>query len=245
MEPFLTRDGRFLLFNNSNDPKADTNLHYAERVDDLTFDYRGEIGGVNTAALEGVPSVDRDGNFYFVSTRSYKETLSTLYRGRWMNGRVFGVALVAGVSEKLPGSVNFDAEISANGLRLYFVDGIFAGGALPKTGDIAVAVNDGDSFRRLARSEGIFARINTDKLEYAPAVSADELELFFTRLDPGQQHIGIYRSTRTSVTRPFDAPQRVAAATGFVEAPTLSSDGKSLYFHRKDGARYVLYRASR
>jgi len=43
MEPFITRDGRYLLFNNSNDPLVDTNLHYAERIDDLTFAYRGEI----------------------------------------------------------------------------------------------------------------------------------------------------------------------------------------------------------
>src|SRR5271165_5762887 len=43
MEPFLTRDGRYLMFNNLNDPKENTNLHYAERKDDLTFEYKGEI----------------------------------------------------------------------------------------------------------------------------------------------------------------------------------------------------------
>jgi len=53
MEPFITRDGRYLLFNNSNDPSVDMNLHYAERIDDLTFAYRGEIAGVNTPSLEG------------------------------------------------------------------------------------------------------------------------------------------------------------------------------------------------
>ena len=45
MEPFLTRDGRTLFFNNSNHPAVDTNLHYAERVDDLRFLYRGEVRG--------------------------------------------------------------------------------------------------------------------------------------------------------------------------------------------------------
>ena len=54
MEPFLTRDGKYLFFNNSNDPQANTNLHWAERIDELTFQYKGEIGGVNSAALEGV-----------------------------------------------------------------------------------------------------------------------------------------------------------------------------------------------
>jgi hypothetical protein len=41
MEPFLTRDGNFLFFNNSNDPKVDTNLFWASRIDDLTFSASG------------------------------------------------------------------------------------------------------------------------------------------------------------------------------------------------------------
>ncbi len=41
MEPFITRDGRYLLFNNLNQPSVNTNLHYAERIDDVTFEYMG------------------------------------------------------------------------------------------------------------------------------------------------------------------------------------------------------------
>jgi hypothetical protein len=37
MEPYVTKDGRYLLFNNRNDPRIDTNLHFARRVDALTF----------------------------------------------------------------------------------------------------------------------------------------------------------------------------------------------------------------
>jgi hypothetical protein len=54
MEPFITRDGRYLLFNDSNAPGRDTNLHYAERIDDVTFEYRGQIDGINSTALDGV-----------------------------------------------------------------------------------------------------------------------------------------------------------------------------------------------
>src|ERR1700730_10102518 len=43
MEPFVTRDGRLLFFNNSNQ-SADTNLFWAVRIDDLAFQFRGEIG---------------------------------------------------------------------------------------------------------------------------------------------------------------------------------------------------------
>src|SRR5574341_173216 len=48
MEPFVTKDGRYLLFNNRNDPRTNPNLHFAARVDDLTFHYRGEMRRVNT-----------------------------------------------------------------------------------------------------------------------------------------------------------------------------------------------------
>ena len=65
MEPFITKDGQYLLFNNRNDPRTNTNLHFAARVDGLTFQYRGEIKGVNTPVLEGVPSLDREGNLFF------------------------------------------------------------------------------------------------------------------------------------------------------------------------------------
>jgi CubicO group peptidase (beta-lactamase class C family) len=154
MEPFFTRDGRYLLFNNLNDPKENTNLHYAERKDDLTFEYKGEIKGVNTAALEGVPSMDKDGMLYFVSTiMSYDKTFSTLYRRRFKDGAVTGVELVPGVSRKQPGIVNFDVEISADGKTLYFVDGEFTkDGSNPKTADIVIAVLDGKEFNRDPKS---------------------------------------------------------------------------------------------
>src|SRR5262245_51995667 len=76
MEPFITRDGRYLFFNNSNDPSVNTNLHYAERINDLTFEYKGEVAGVNTRALEGMPTKDNNAVQSFFSRTRYKHTLS-------------------------------------------------------------------------------------------------------------------------------------------------------------------------
>ena len=243
MEPFITRDGRYLFFNNSNDPSVNTNLRYAERIDDLTFGYKGEVAGVSTQALEGVPTMDKSGGFYFVSTRSYKETLSTIYQGRFSGGAVTGVKIVEGISEKTPGRVNFDVEVSADGRTIYFVDGVFSGKPVPDRSDIAIAVRGDSGFRRLSRSAELLKNINTDALEYAACISPDELELFFTRV--GKNGPAIYRSTRKSVTQPFDPPERVAAIKGFVEASTLSPDGRSLYYHLKEGERFVIYRVTR
>jgi hypothetical protein len=246
MEPFITNDGRYLLFNNRNDPRTNTNLHFAERVDDLTFQYRGEIGGVNTPVLEGVPSVDREGYLYFISVRSYQETFSTLYRGRFDNGTVSGVELVGGVSQRKPGIVMFDAEIAVDGRTLFVVDGHFTGGPVPKSADIAMAVRDGSGFRRLHASAELLKSVNTGALEYAPAVSGDLLELFFTRMaGPLGSPPVILRSARRRVDEPFGIPERVSAITGHVEAPALSGEGRALYYHKLEGNRFEIYRTAR
>lgn len=244
MEPFLTRDGRYLLFNNRNDPPEKTDLHLAERVDDLTFRYRGTLRGANSQALDGVPSLDRDGVLYFVSTRSYTTTLSTLYRGRLSGDEADAVELVPGVSRRTAGIVNFDAEISADGDTLYFVDGVFSGGPVPDTADIVIAERRGNGFARRGDSARLLSAINTSDLEYAPSISADGLTLLFTRLRRGLfREPAIYIARRKSTEDAFGKARRLSALKGFVEAATFAPDGGAIYFHRREGTRYVLYRA--
>ncbi len=243
MEPFISRDGRYLFFNNSNDPDVDTNLHWAERIDDLTFQYQGEIGGVNTTALEGVASIDSNGVFYFVSTRSYGETFSTIYRGSFDNGTVSGVDLAPGVSTATLGIVNFDAEISPDGNTLYFVESQFSSSG-PQNANILIATWNGSAFMRDSNSATIMKKVNTSKnLEYAPAISSSGLELFFTRLNGTDA--ALYVATRTDASSPFGVPRKITAANGFVEGPTLSPDEKSLYYHKREGNLCVIYRVTR
>lgn len=247
MEPFITRDGKYLLFNNRNDPSVNTDLHYAARIDALTFDYRGKLVGVNTAALEGVPSMDRTGELYFVSPRSYASTLSTLYRGRFQDGTVTGVEIVPGVSPQKRGIVNFDAEISADGNTLYFVDGDLSKGGMPSAADIVIATRDRAGFRRAPNSAEILHNINSSALEYAPAISEDGLELFFTRFDANAKPAvpTIYRASRKSIMQPFNPPQRIVAIDGFVEGPTLTADGHTLYYHKRENDHFIVYCVTR
>jgi hypothetical protein len=181
MEPFLSRDGNILLFNNLNSLPENTNLHWATKINDTTFDYKGEIAGVNTINLEGVPTLNNTGNLYFVSNRNYDNTLSTLYQGSFSNGITTNVRLVEGVSKLQAGFVNFDVEVTSNGQTLYFVDSQFDQTGNPATADLVIAQKDGSKFQRLPNSNEILKNINTDALEYAACISADELELYFTR----------------------------------------------------------------
>jgi len=245
MEPFIVARTGDLLFNNSNLKPELTDLHWAKRIDDGHFKYVGKIDGANSAALDAVPSVDEDGAFYFVSTRSYEETYSTIYRGHWSNGTVTHVELVRGVSRAQAPWVDFDAEISRDGDSLYFAEGRFTGGQVPDTADIKIAHKRGDGFVVDSFSDVLLATVNTPALEYAPAISADRRELFFTRLDKEKRTIGIYRVKRIGAAQPFGKAERVAAADGFVEAPALNADGTVLYFHRLDAGRFHICRASR
>jgi hypothetical protein len=247
MEPFISPDGNYLFFNDSNAGPI-TNLYYATRIDDLTFQFQSEIGGANSGTLTAVPSMDVNDNFYFISNRSYQATLSTIYSGIFSpsNGSVSGVALVPGVSKLEPGWVNFDQCISPDGSTLYFVDGFFGSGTFPQNASIEIATRDGDHFVRLANSADIMHKINTGGLNYAPDISKSGLEFFFTRVASiNQPPPAIYTATRASTSEPFGKPVRIRAIKGFAEAPALSPDEKSLYYHENVNGTFFVYRVTR
>jgi hypothetical protein len=245
MEPFLTRDGRYLIFNNLNGPSVNTDLHYAERRSDLAFQYKGKLAGANTLALEGVPTMDRDRVFYFVSPRAYQVNLSTIYRGKFADGAVSDIELVPGISRNQPGIVNFDVEVSPDGKTLYFVDALFVAGN-PVTADLVIADRRDRTFQRATNSAAILKNINSSALEYAACISADGLTLFFNRAGKGiLNYAAIHMATRTKTTEPFGKPRRLTAIEGFAEGATLSPDERSLYYHKKEGNRFVIYRVSK
>ena len=180
-----------------------------------------------------------------MSTAYYQSpNYESVFRGTFNagSGAVSGIVPVAHLSEGIAGHLNFDVEISPDGRTLYFADGVFSGNSFPDTSDLAYAVDSGSGF---VRNPAIMANLNTADLEYAAGISANGLELFFTRLRLSTVETTIYRTTRPDTSSPFGPPQRVSAISGFVEAPSLSPDEKSLYYHKNDGGKFVIYRVTR
>ena len=106
----------------------------------------------------------------------------------------------------------------------------------------------GESIRKsIEKSVRIMVNINTDALEYAPAISADGLELFFTRLDLATRETGIYRAVRDNKNAAFKQPEVIDAIDGFVEGPAFSPDERSIYYHRLNTKtkKFELYRVTR
>ena len=65
MEPFISRDGTYLFFNDNGSNK---DIYYATYVNATTFQYAGpHHEAINTAAVEGTPTLDVNNKFYYVS----------------------------------------------------------------------------------------------------------------------------------------------------------------------------------
>jgi hypothetical protein len=248
MEPFISPDGSLLLFNTSNMAPNIASVQFATLVNAQTFAYQGEIRGVNKpSALSGTPTMDRDRNLYFVSPRSYSRTLSTIFTGRFTSGRVTAVHLVPGISPRTRGVVDFDVDVSSDGTNLYVSVGHFDGGSAPTSSGLAIFDKAGSRFVPDRDSADILHAVNVPGvLTYAASISTSGLELFFTRANPAAGEVpAVYRAVRSHPGEPFGQVQRVAAITGFAEAPSITADGTTLFYHRLVGTHVEIAEVTR
>ena len=253
MEPFLSRDGRLLFFNTRNGPHDQTDLQVARAESDLRFVYLGPLAGANSASLDGVASLDRAGHFFFISNRSYGATGTTLWTGELVNGRVTNARpLATDFTPKKLLRLNIDMEISADGQTLYVAENRWdLLRSRPATSDLAMATKVGERFVRDPDSDRLLKAVNTPALEYAPATSADQLTLYFTRMDwtkvnsAPDQAFAILMSRRASTNSAWQTPVRINTTAGHVEAPTVSPDGCRLYYHANTEAGFRLFTVKR
>ncbi|MGZ6135590.1 MAG: TolB family protein [Myxococcaceae bacterium] len=132
------------------------------------------------------------------------------------------------------------------GAALWLVDGRFSAAAALESADLLFATQQGGGFARSADSARILASANTPALKYAPAIRADGLELFFTWVESIVTGTpSLWRTSRPTPQDAFGVPEQVTAAAGFVEGPTLSPDGRSLYFHRLENGTFKIFRVAR
>lgn len=246
MEPFITRDGQYLLFNNRNDPAELTDLQIAVRVNDSTFTYIGPLAPLNSTTLDGVPAGTVDGTIYFVSLRSYEGNFSTIFKATLTGPTASALAPVTSIATGGGGLLDFDVDVSADGQSLLVARGLFNGGALPSAANFMLYEADGAGFTLSPSSALTFAAINTGGLNYAASTTADGLELCFTRIGPATDgRPAILISRRATTTSAWGAPRVVRGPIGFVEAGTWSPDAKSLYYHALVGDRFVIRRLTR
>jgi hypothetical protein len=248
MEPFISPDNSTLFFNNLNDG-INTKLFYADRINDSTFIFVGEVIGANQLAnpqLDAVADMDANNQFYWTSTRNYPNELDNLHYGTFNNGAITDSGRVRGdFNLNTPGWLIMDHGISYNGQYLYFnnarFDNMNCQGPCETQIGVAEKVND-STFNTLINSDGILQNINdANYIYYAPCITADDLEFYYTRylsgnITPGTM-FDICVAVRDSPTDSFSVPQVLFSDSiaYLVEAPTLTTDKNIIYYHKKVG----------
>lgn len=263
MEPFLSQDGKYLFFNNANDTsEPDTRIFYAEQdPGDTTgtlFTYKGEVSGVNnpggtnpdgTNSVEVGPTVDNSGLFYFASSYLYEKdgTRQFTFAGQLgSTPAVPSIEPVYGLTLSEPNWFTMDTGVSPDGAMMYYsnayIDPAATSGSPPSHTVMDVAQKTsgatGLEFSKLSDSATLLKRVNgtLDELNYAPQISNDGLELFFTRAGQGMSSPPqLFVARRNAANEAFNTIQLIVAAPGFVEGPSLSADGRRLYYHKAAG----------
>jgi len=255
MEPFISLDGDYLFFNNLNDG-INTRLYYAERLNDSTFNFIGELNGTNQTVpphLDAVAGLDSLNNFFWVSLREYPLEFDNLFHGEFTAENVTNIGRMHGdFYIYAPGWILMDHGISYNGQFMYFNNARFEDCPGPCETRIGVAQKENDStYTMLENSTQIMQSVNdTNYKNYAPAVTKDELELYYTRFLKGpitQNSVSeICVVVRNSPTDNFSVPQVLFSGSilnSFIEAPTITTDKQIMYYHKKiDGIYRIMMR---
>ena len=254
MEPSIAVGGNYIFFNSLNDGIT-TSLYYATKVNDSTFTYTGALTGANqiiTPRLDAVASSDSLNKFFWTSTRNFPTQFDNCFHGTFngtdvMNiGRLHGTFYIYTI-----GWIMMDAEINYSGNLLYYTNAYFgptyAGcGGVPCQAKLGIAQKQNDStFNKLSNSDGIMQNINdTNYLVYAPNISKNGLEIYYTRVLKSNVSLGtqICVSVRSNLADTFSLPSIFHSFSTLIpEATTLTSDQSKIYYHKKSGGLYKLF----
>jgi hypothetical protein len=103
-------------------------------------------------------------------------------------------------------------------------------------------VND-STFSKLPNSNTILATVNdtTNYIVYAPVITKDGLELYYTRAALGTFQTEVMVAVRSNTSSAFGTPSLIyTSPTLAPEGPTLTTDKQRLYYHKKVGSQYKL-----
>lgn len=271
MEPQISADGVVLLFNNKTGNDNEMDIHFAVKQTDGSYAYGGVLAGANVAGvLDGVPATDSANNFYFMSTRNYG--LGSPPRYRTLFGAQFSTAGGLSLINIAPADASFPNGQAPEGSTFY-VD-MDLGLSWDGTKAIVARTSFSESktypdFSRLelfnvhaatrslsadSNSETILKNINLEACRvYAPTLSTDQKELFYTVLSVNPDNTFDFRivvAKRSNTAVPFGKGSIIKSIMGqTTEGPSISyhDGGKTLYYHRLDSLtnRLKIYKVTR
>ena len=251
MEPFISADGNYIFYNSLNDGIT-TSLYYATKVNDSLFTFTGALPGANQTVsprMDAVASSDSANNFYWMSLRNFPTQFDNYFHGSFNGTDIVNIGRVHGTFYIYTlGWLIMDAAINYDGSTLYYCNAFFNSdysgcSGVPCKSRIGIAQRQNDStFNKLINSDGILQNVNdTNYLVYAPFITKDGLELYFTRAVVSPPHTEICVSVRTNIADSFSLPTIIYTSAFVPEAPTLTTDKTKMYYHQKTGGTYTLF----
>lgn len=262
MEPKLSNDQKVLFFNDKP-ASGDLNmkLHYAVLQPNGHYQYVGILPGTSSNSLDGVPAIDKDNKFYFTSVRNWVQTTNSIYGGQLiLTPTGLAVANPISVDRFLPrkavGEIDMDIDISYSGKTAISSRAVFSNNKpYPDSSKLL-----GFEMTNFVMTSDPLLNIKlnyvnrSDWVVYAPNLSIDQMELYFTffkkGITPSGNDFVVAVSKRQSLDQMFGQPQLIAAIKGSItEAPSLTvNDGqKTLIFHKIDPVsnKFRIYKVTR
>jgi Tol biopolymer transport system component len=234
-------DNLVIIFDSNRGVTGLFHLYQSTRSDVLSqFSMPTELTSLEIpSSSDSNPAVTPDGNtLYYTNNSSGADHINIATRTDVTQD--FGIPIpVPGMLGTMTAS---SPSILPDELTLYFYQ--YAGPSA--LDDIYVAT-------RASRSDGWdtiapVAAVNTAVSEGVPSISADGLELFFSRQPTGPGSDDLYVSRRATTSDPFPAPvtiDELNTPTAAESDPTISYDGRTLWFARGPAGNADIYFAQR
>lgn len=261
MEPKLSHDQVVLFWNDKPAEDSNMDLHYAVRQPNGHYEYVGPLSGAaSPGALDGVPSLDEAGNFYFISTRTFSTNSQTIFAGQV---QVEGLGKLSlgdvraaddAIPKNGPGVLAMDVDVSSDGALAFASRATFSGKPFPDQSALALYRVSSRALAAHEASEALLRNVNSQEcLVYAASLSRDLLELYYTVAPVGtlrEDQFRIAVSKRASPDLPFQRGEIITAVAGkMTEGPSITHNdgGKYLLFHKKDPAsgKFRVFRVRR
>ena len=238
--PRFSPDERTVYFYSMRPGGAgDRDLYTATRASvSQPFSTPLNLAELNTAQIDRDPAITPDGLQIFFSSNRPSGEYEIWTATRATTADPFSAPQLTTLG--MASIVEYFVAISHDGLRLYFSathPGTLGGFDIWYSTRTSTAVAFG--------APQNFAAANSTFNDYAVAISADELEVYFSSTRGGS--IQIYRMTRATTTSAWSTPAVVpAVSVGSESHPSwLSLDGRRFYFSHQASGVSQIYVATR
>jgi Tol biopolymer transport system component len=230
--PAISRDGLSLYFASTRQGSEGFDLWVSQRLAiDLPWETPVNLGPtINTPANENGPSLSPDGRFlFFVSNRPGGAGLADLYMSRRIRssgGYTWDapVPLSSLNTSGIDAAPNYFANEHGRP-QLYFTTTRLGG---PEDIHVSELQKNGEWGTPVPVVE-----LNSHEPDGRSTIRSDGLEIIFDSSRDLAAQTDLYSASRDHVWQPWSIPEKVAGAVntdGFDARPSLSHDGRTLYF---------------